>query len=49
LKEKFVSSGNVMLAIVKLEENTVMADTFLMNYHVMERNIEKDFLGEIEK
>ncbi|MEA4871389.1 MAG: HAD-IIIC family phosphatase [Synergistaceae bacterium] len=49
LEDKFGSYGKVILAIVKLEENTAIIDTFLMSCRVMGRNIEKDFLREIEK
>ena len=49
LEDKFGSYGKVILAIVKLEENTAIIDTFLMSCRVMGRNIEKDFLSEIEK
>ncbi|NCU28946.1 MAG: FkbH, partial [Candidatus Moranbacteria bacterium] len=49
LEDRFGSYGKVILAIVKLEENTAVVDTFLMSCRVMGRNIEKDFLSEIEK
>ena len=49
LEDKFGSYGKVILAIVKLEENTAFIDTFLMSCRVMGRNIEKEFLNEIEK
>ena len=49
LEDKFGSYGKVILAIVKLEENTAVIDTFLMSCRVMGRNLEKDFLCEIEK
>jgi FkbH-like protein len=49
LEDKFGSYGKVILAIVKFEENTAIIDTFLMSCRVMGRNIEKDFLSEIEK
>jgi len=49
LEDKFGSYGKVILAIVKLEENTAIIDTFLMSCRVMGRNIEKEFLNEIEK
>lgn len=48
LEDKFGSYGKVILAIVKLEENTAFIDTFLMSCRVMGRNIEKEFLNEIE-
>jgi len=49
LEDRFGSYGKVILAIVKFEENTAFIDTFLMSCRVMGRNIEKDFLSEIEK
>ena len=49
LEDKFGSYGKVILAIVKFEENAAIVDTFLMSCRVMGRNIEKDFLSEIEK
>ena len=49
LEDKFGSYGKVILAIVKLEENTAFIDTFLMSCRVMGRNLEKDFLCKIEK
>ena len=49
LEDKFGSYGKVILAIVKLEEKIAIIDTFLMSCRVMGRNIEKEFLSEIEK
>ena len=49
LEDKFGSYGKVILAIVKLEENTAIIDNFLMSCRVMGRNIEKEFLNEVEK
>lgn len=49
LEDKFGSYGKIILAILKLDEKTANIDTFLMSCRVMGRNIEKDFLSEIEK
>jgi len=49
LEDKFGSYGKVVLAIIKLEGKTAIIDTFLMSCRVMGRNIENNFLSEIEK
>ena len=49
LEDKFGSYGKVILAIVKIEGEKAVIDTFLMSCRVMGRNVETDFLVHIEK
>ena len=49
LEDKFGSYGKVILAIVKIEGEKAVIDTFLMSCRVMGRNVETDFLAYIEK
>lgn len=49
LEDKFGSYGKVILAIVKIDGDKAVIDTFLMSCRVMGRNVEMDFLTYIEK